>query len=289
MRMTREEKIFQVFNYLFLSLFSFMTVYPFLYVLAASLSSPSAVEGGRVFIIPDKLEFESYRRIFANKLIWISYANTIFYTVVGTLFSMFVTVTGAYALSKNTLMGKKFFMFMISLTLWFGAGMIPTYVNLTDLGLQNSRAAIIIPFALNTFYLILMRTYFQSIPEAMGESAKIDGANDITVLWKIILPLSVPALATIGLYYAVSRWNGWFWASVLLKDVNKIPLQVYLRKLIIEMNVSEEMLRSSDVEKITSTTVIYATIVVSILPILAAYPFIQKYFVKGIMLGSLKG
>jgi putative aldouronate transport system permease protein len=289
MKRTTGEKIFEVFNYIFLTLLSIICVYPFLYVLAASLSSPAAVDSGKIFIIPDDFQLEAYKRILGNKLIWTSYANTFYYTFVGTVFSLAITVMGAYALSKKRLMGRKQITFFISLTLWFSAGLIPTYLNIRDFGLYNTRASLIIPFAINTFYVILMRTYFQSIPDEVEESAKIDGANDFVILWKIMVPLAIPAIATIGLYFAVNRWNGWFWASVLLKDENKIPLQLYLRKLIIQMSIDDSMLKNSDIEKVSQTTMVYGTIVVSIIPIVLLYPFIQKFFVKGIMVGSVKG
>jgi putative aldouronate transport system permease protein len=173
--------------------------------------------------------------------------------------------------------------------MWFNPPtmlMIPFFLHVKALGLDNTRTSVILAFAANAFNVILLRTYFQSIPDSMEESAKIDGANDLSILWKIILPLSIPAVATISLYYAVSRWNGYFWTMVFIKDPAKIPLQVLLRKLVVEMSFVSEL--GSDYTAYTPETFVYATIIVGIIPMMIAYPFIQKYFVKGIMVGALK-
>jgi putative aldouronate transport system permease protein len=203
---------------------------------------------------------------------------------------MVITVLGAYPLSKKRFMGGKFIMVAVSFTMWFSAGIIPFYLTLKQLGLTDSRLGIILPFACSAFYVILLRSYFQSIHESIEESAKIDGANDFLILWRIVLPLSVPALLTIALYYAVERWNGFFWAMVLLKDDGKMPLQVMLRKLIVDMTaMNNELTGGMETRSLSKETVTYATIVVSIVPIVLVYPYIQKYFVKGIMVGAVKG
>ncbi|MCU6708549.1 carbohydrate ABC transporter permease [Paenibacillus sp. J5C_2022] len=290
MKPTSGEKLFAVFNYILLALFALAALYPFVYVLSASLSSSEAVVTGSVWLWPIDIQLQSYVKVMQYEGIWTAYANTIYYTVVGTACSLLLTVLGAYPLSKQRLQGGTFISFMIAFTMWFNAGMIPMYLNFRDLGLLDNRAAIIIGFALSAFYVILMRTFFQNIPNDLEESAKVDGANDFQILWKIYLPLSKAALTTIGLFYAVFRWNGYFWAMVLLKDENKIPLQVLLKKLIVELNLSEEMMASRDVTAaISQETVVYATIIISIIPIVAVYPFIQRYFVKGVMIGSVKG
>lgn len=280
------EKVFSVFNYILLAAIALLTLYPFVYVLSASISSADAVIRGKVILLPSDITFESYAKVLAEKGIWIAYANTIFYTVFGVAANLLFTVSGAYALSKKRLMGRTAISFFIALTMWFQAGMIPTYLNLRDLSLLDNRFTIIIAFAITTFYVFLMRTFFQSIPEELEEAAKVDGASDLQVLRMVYLPLSKAALATIGLLYAVLRWNGYFWAMIILKDENKVPLQVLLKKLIVEMNIMDEM---GDMTVYSKETVIYATIVVSIIPIIAVYPFIQKYFVKGVMVGSIKG
>jgi putative aldouronate transport system permease protein len=284
------EKIFSFFNHCFLGLLALSALYPFIYILAASLSDPGAVSGGRVFIFPEGFTFDAYRQVLKEPNIWIAYGNTLFYTVAGTLVSLAVTVCGAYPLSKKRLMGRKFVGFFVAFTMWFGAGMIPFYLLIRDLRLLNTRTGIIIAFAVTTFNMILLRTYFQSIPDSIEESATIDGANDIQILIKIFLPLSVSAITTIGLFYAVGRWNGYFWSMILLRDESKIPLQVLLKRLIVEMNPTTDTISLSDAAPgYSQETVIYSTIVVAVLPIICVYPFIQKYFVKGVMVGSIKG
>jgi putative aldouronate transport system permease protein len=280
--------IFDILNHFLLGLFAVSTVYPLIYVVSASISSANAVITGEVILLPRDITFAAYKHVFETSGIWIAYANTIFYTVLGTTVQMFVTTTGAYALSKKRLMGRTAITFMIVLTMWFSAGMIPFFLNIRDLGLYNSRWSIIVAFACTPFYVIIMRTYFQSIPEAMEESAVIDGANDIKIFSKIYLPLSAPMLATLTLFYGVSNWNSYFWSMVLLRDESKIPLQVLLRKLIVMMQIPENVSRNYDVSVFSQQTFIYATIVVSIIPILIVYPTIQRYFVRGIMLGAIK-
>ena len=286
---SKGEKVFYMFNYLILGLFAAATLYPFIYVLSASMSSGLAVTTGRVWFFPVEINFEAYKSVFKEKGIWLAYGNTIYYTVVGTFVNLVLTVCGAYALSKRRLMGRKFINIMLAFTLLFSAGMIPTYLNLQDLGLLNTRLAIIIAGGISTFYVVIMRTFFQALPEELEEAAKIDGAGDITYLMKIVLPLSKPALAAIGLFYAVGRWNSYFWAMVILRDENKLPLQVLLTKLVVQMRRSEAMLAQMELTSQVSETIIYATIVVAIIPIIAVYPFIQKYFVQGVMIGTLKG
>lgn len=283
------EKIFSFVNILLLGLIGFAALYPLLYILSASISSSDAVISGRVLLWPQELTLESYKKVVFQQGIWVAYGNTVFYTLVGTAVNLLFTILGAYPLSKKRLRGRVAVSFMISFTMLFSAGMIPFYLNLRDFGLVNTRTAMIIAFAISTWLVILLRTFFQSIPEEMEESAKIDGASDYQVLSRIYMPLALPALSTIGLFYAVGRWNGYFWAMVLLRDEDKIPLQVLLKKLIVEMNPSDEMLQTTDMMLVSQETVIYATIIVSILPMVAVYPFIQKFFVKGIMVGSLKG
>ncbi|MFJ2043333.1 carbohydrate ABC transporter permease [Paenibacillus taichungensis] len=284
---SRGEKVFYVFNYIILGLFACLTLYPFLYVLSASISSPQAVVTGEVLLLPKGITWGAYTSVLGEKGIWTGYGNTIFYTVVGTLTSMILTICGAYPLAKKRLKGRTTINLIISFTLIFNAGMIPMYLNFQSLGLLDNRFGIIIGFAISTFNFVILRTFFQSLPEEIEEAARIDGAGDIGVMMRIVLPLSKAPLATIGLFYAVSRWNGYFWSMIMLRDESKFPLQVLLNRLVVQMKPSENMM--NDVSFTTGETVIYATIVVAIIPIIAVYPFIQKYFVKGVMIGSLKG
>jgi putative aldouronate transport system permease protein len=282
-------KIADFIIYAVVGLIAIICIYPFIYVLSASISSSDAVLRGDVLLFPKDITFEAYKRVLEEPGIWVAYGNTIFYTVVGTLFSMFVTICGAYPLSKKRLKGRSFFAFFIAFTMWFNAGIIPTYLNLKELGLLDTRTAIIVGFAVSTFLVFIMRSFFQSVPDSLEESAKVDGANDLQILWKIFLPLSKPALITVGLFYAVSRWNGYFWSMIVLNDESKIPLQVLLKKLVVDMSVKEQMANSLDTtSQFSAETVIYATIIVSIIPIILIYPYLQKYFVKGTMIGGIK-
>ncbi|THF84674.1 carbohydrate ABC transporter permease [Cohnella fermenti] len=284
---SRAEKWFYALNYVLLALVAIGALYPFLYVLSASVSSPEAVVTGAVVLWPKQLTLQAYEAVFREHGIWVGYANTIFYTVAGTLVSMAISVCGAYSLSKKQLAGRKLFNAIIAVTLFFNAGMIPVYLNFRDLHLLDSRAAIVFGFAVSTFNVIILRTFFQSIPEEIEEAARIDGAGQAAILWRIVLPLSKAALATISLFYAVSRWNGYFWAMLLLRSRDKIPLQVLLNRLVVQMKPSDTMM--TDSSGAIGETIIYATIVVAIVPIVAVYPFIQRYFVKGVTIGSVKG
>ena len=256
-------------------------------MLSASFSSGQAVTQGEVLFFPKELNLESYIQVVTEPGIWIAYANTIFYTVVGVGVNLLFTICGAYPLSKKRLKGRSFIAFLIALTMWFNAGLVPLYLNFRDLDLLDTRTAIIIGFAISTFLVFILRTFFQSLPDSLEESAKVDGANDLHILWKIYLPLSKAALVTVGLFYAVGRWNGYFWAMVILNDENKIPLQVLLKKLIVEMNIEQEFALVNNAIY-SQETIIYATIIISILPIVIAYPFLQKYFSKGAIIGSIK-
>lgn len=291
MIISRGEKVFLTINNVLLGIFATLVIYPFIYVLSASLSSPEAVRSASVWLFPESFNVSAYEKLLWDKGIWIAYGNTLYIAGVGTLVNLILTVCGAYPLSKQRLRGRTFISFMITFTMWFQAGMIPFYLNLRDLNLLNKRETLIIAFGVATFNVIILRTFFQSVPSSLEESAKIDGANDLDVLLRIYLPLSKAALATVGLFYLVNRWNGYFWAMLILRNQNDIPLQVFLKKIIIEMGMIESASPSSVDQsvKYSQETIVYATIVVSIVPIILVYPVLQKYFVRGVMLGSVKG
>lgn len=283
------DRISSIFIYILLGALAVLCLYPFIYVFSASISSGDAVRTGKVLLFPKDINLQSYVTVLSEPGIWKAYGNTIFYTVVGTFINLVLTTCGAYPLSKERLSGKTFIAFFVAFTMWFNAGIIPTYLNFRELGLLDTRTGIIVGFGISAFLVFILRTFFQSIPNSLEESAKVDGANDLQILWKIYLPLSKPALITVGLYYAVSRWNGYFWAMILLKDDDLIPLQVLLKKMIVELSVKEEFMTGIDLStKFSSETIIYATIVISVIPIVVVYPFLQKYFVKGTMLGGIK-
>lgn len=286
---TTGEKVFEVFNIIFMLIMMFITLYPLWYVFIASFSNPVAVSRGIVVFLPSGFELASYKKVITTPNIWPAYGNTVFYSVFGTLVSMALTTLGAYPLSRRRLKGRKFFMLMILFTMWFGAGMMPTLMNFQFLNLTDKRLGIILCYAINTFYVILLRTFFENVPDSMEESAKIDGANDWRILFNIYLPLSVPALATLTMYYFVGRWNSYFWSMILIQDQSKIPLQVLLRRLIVEVQSNATESQDYSLTVLTEKTFVYATIVISVIPMLMLYPFIKKYFVKGIMVGAIKG
>ena len=286
---TRGEKIFGVFNVFIMAGICFLTLYPLWYVVIASFSDPMAVSTGKVAFLPVGFELASFRKVLSMPHLWTAYGNTVFYAVAGTALSMVLSVLGAYPLSKRRLVGRKFFSLIILLTLWFNAGMMPTYLNFRDLGLYDKRLGILLCGAVNTFNVILLRTFFENVPDSMEESARIDGATDYTILRRIYLPLSVPALATITMYYFVGRWNAYFWSMLLLRDQAKIPLQVLLKRLIVQVSFNVNEAVDMSVNVMTEQTIVYATIVIAVLPMLIVYPFIQKYFVKVIMVGAIKG
>ena len=284
------ERIFNVGMAVLGILISVVALYPIYYVLIASFSRPLYVENGSVMFAIKRFTLESYRQAAAKPGIWMAYANTIFYTVAGVAVNMAFTTTMAYALSKKKLVFRKFFTLLTIFTMWFNAGIIPTYLNFRAFGLLDTRTAIILGFAVNTYNLIIMKSFFEQVPYELEEAAFIDGANHFTVFFKIYLPLSKPALATVGLFYAVNRWNGYFWPMQLLNDETKVPLQVHLKKMIVDRvaNAADAALVTPD-SLSSPTTVIYAMIIIAIIPMLVVFPFVQKYFKTGLTVGGVKG
>lgn len=288
-RTTTGEKIFTVFNYILMIILVFITVYPIWYVAVASFSSGEAVTTGKVMFWVKDFTLDAYTQVFGTKNLLTSYMNTIYYAVVGTLLSMVLTTTAAFGLSRRYFPFKKQITLFFMFTMWFSAGMMPTYINIRNLGLLDTRLGIILMGAVSTWNMILMRSFFESIPVEMDESAKLDGATDWVLFKNIYLPLSTAAIATISLYYFVGSWNAYFWSMLILTDEKKIPLQVILKKLIVEMNANFSESSNVDYTVTSRETTIFATIMISIVPMMILYPFIQKYFVKGIMIGAVKG
>ncbi len=285
---TRGDRIFGIANAFLIGLFVFSTLYPFLYILAISVSSGSAVTSGGVWLWPIDVTLSAFSKVLSERLFWVSYGNTFIYTIFGTLTSLVVIIPGAYALSRPQLIGRRFWNFFIAFTMWFHAGMIPFFLNMRNLGLLDSYIGILIGFACNAFNIILLRNFFEAIPKSFEEAARMDGANDFQVLWKVFIPLARPAIATVTLFCIVTRWNGYFWALVLLNDEDKIPLQVYLKKTIINLQADNEFSSALLDSSYSFETVSAAIIICSIIPVLIVYPFIQKYFNKGIQLGGVK-
>ena len=289
-----KDKALYTFNYLFLFLILVIVGYPLLIVVSNSLSSPEAVTGGKVWLLPVDFSLAGYQAVFQDKSIVSGFRNSFFYMIVGTAINMVVTTLCAYPLSIKTLPGRRWIMLLFSFTMFFSGGMIPTYLLIYNLGMINTVWSMILPGAISVWNMILMRTYFMnSVPGAIREAAIIDGCSDFRYLVKILIPLSVPIMAVLVLYYAVGHWNSYFNALLYLRDTDLYPLQMVLRNILIMNNASMDML-ASDPEAMSLRIkmidlIKYSVIVVASLPLVILYPFIQKYFVQGIMVGSLKG
>ncbi|GAA4838172.1 carbohydrate ABC transporter permease [Paenibacillus vulneris] len=285
------ERIFDWCIHIVLLLLVVVALYPLLHVAFSSFSDANQIIAHRgVLWKPLGFSVEAYKSVFDNPDILKGYGNTLFIVIVGVIINLFVTSLGAYVLSRKNVMWNKVFIFVIVLTMFFNGGMIPLYLIVKNVGLMNSLWATIIPFAVNTFNLIIMRTAFMSVPDSLEESAKIDGANHFTILFKIIIPLSMPVIAVMILYYAVEKWNGWFWASLFLKDRELYPLQLILREILLANSTDSMASGAAAADRFQiGETIKYATIMVATVPILCVYPFVQKYFVKGVMVGALKG
>ena len=286
---TKADRVIDVFIYIAMAIVVICAVYPIWYITVASFSSNEAVVNGEVTWWFKDFSLESYATVVKTDNIWTSYGNTVFYSFFGTVVNMFFTITCAYALSKKWLYGRKLITLFIMFSMWFSPGMMANYINYRELGMINSRWGMLLIGAISTYNVILMRSFFESIPEALEESARLDGANEFTILLKIYLPLSTAALMTISLYYFVGHWNSYFWSMILLQDESKIPLQVVLKKLVVQMDGNSSESANMDYTVISRETVVYATMVIAVLPMLVIYPFVQKFFVKGVMIGAVKG
>lgn len=288
---TLMDKFFDAVIHVVLLALVVVTLYPLIYVAFSSISDANQLVSHKGLLWkPLGFSVAAYESVFKNPGILLGYRNTIFILLMGVIINLFVTSLGAYVLSRKGVMWNKAFIFFIVFTMFFNGGLIPLYLVVKGVGLINSLWATIIPFMVSTFNLIIMRTAFQAIPDSLEESAKIDGANHFTILFRIVIPLSMPVIAVMILYYAVDKWNGWFYASVFLKDRDLFPLQLILREILIA-NSTDAMAtgtNSGDLFQV-GETIKYATIMVATLPVLLIYPFVQKYFVKGVMIGALKG
>ena len=290
-RSTKREKALHSVNLCMLALLTLLFFYPLWHCLMASFSDPTSLIGYKGLVsLPMGFSLEGYKTVLQNKNILTGYMNTLFYLVVGTVISMLLTILGAYVLSRRCMMLKGPLTLLIVFTMYMDFGLIPAFLNVRDLGLYDSRWAILLPVAINTYNLIVMRTAFISVPVALEESAMIDGANDFTILFRIILPLSKATLAVVVLFYVVEHWNSWFSASIYLRDREKFPLQLFLREILISSSASTAAGEASSVDGVMylEELIKYCSIVISTLPILCVYPFVQKYFISGVMLGSVK-
>ena len=282
--------IFNLFNICILSILALLCIYPIWYVLMASLSNGNLImQHSGLLLLPIKPNIAAYIAVFKNKMILSGYLNTIKILIISLILQITMTSIGAYFFSRERVLFKKPLMFMITLTMFISGGMIPFYQNLRSLHLMNSHWGLILPFMISTYNMIILKTSFESIPKSLSEAARIDGAGHIRILFSIVLPLSKPVLAVMLLYYGVGVWNGWFWASTILTDRSMYPLQVILREILLsnDTSVMTQGVSTGDLEAV-GATIRYATVIVATLPILCAYPFLQKYFTKGIMIGAVK-
>jgi putative aldouronate transport system permease protein len=284
------EVAFDVVIHVLLTIAALATLYPFLYVLSMSISDPGAVVRGEVWLLPKGFSVESYKLVFDNPSTLQAYYNTLWYTVVGTLVNVSLTISAAYALSRREFFVRRILLQFIVVTLFFEGGLIPLFLVVNSLGLYNSRWALVLPTAVNAFNLIIARTYFESsIPESLPESAKIDGANDIRIFTAIVLPVSMPIIAVMTIFYGVYHWNAWFEAAIFLSDQELRPLQLFLREiLLLEQSTLLEGFDADFIERAAYAQQIkYGAIMIVTLPIIFIYPFFQRYFIKGVMLGAI--
>lgn len=283
------ERAYTVVVYTLLIVFCLMIVIPLLHIIAGSFSDPMSLLRGEVGLLPKGFTTAMYEKVFKDSEIWQGYKNTIIYTVVGTLISVTLTAFGAYPLSRKDFYGGNVFMGLFVFTMFFTGGMIPTYLLVKDLGMLNTMWALVLPSAVSTYNLIIMRTFFQtSIPGELTESASLDGCSDLGIFFRIVIPLSAPIFAVMVLFYGVAQWNAWFPSLLYISDRSMYPLQMVLREVLIQSDISNMAGSTGDVEVI-GDGLKYATMVVATLPIMCLYPFLQKYFVKGVMIGAVKG
>jgi len=291
MNISKGEKIFGVINIGLMLFIIVVCVYPIVYVLFASLSSSDLLMAHRgILVKPLGASLDAYIKVFHDPLILTGYMNTLTVVFFGVILNMIMTILGAYFLSRKNVQWQKPIFLMIIFTMYFSGGLVPFYLTVKSLGFEDTLLALIVPTAVNTFNLIIMRTGFYSIPDSLEESAMIDGANHFTILLKVCIPLIKPIIAVIVLYYAVERWNAWFYASIFLNDARKYPLQLILRQILIsnDTNSMTGNVGTGDIQSVAET-IKYAVIVVATLPILCLYPFLQKYFVQGVLVGAVKG
>ena len=287
------ELIFKIISYTLLTVFSLCCLYPFVYAVSAALSGRAAVEYGQVVLLPKDIQFAAFARMFNNNMFWNAYSNTLFLTLYGTIWSMIVAILGAYALSKRRLLFRKFFNFFLVFTMWFSAGIVPQYLNyiatgkvFDAVGITDDKWLVVIAMGMAAMNIILLRNAFEGVPSEIEEAAIVDGASEFQVLRQVYIPMSKSTIATVALFFAISRWNGYFWARQMISNSNEHPLQVFIR-LQLEQYTDPEFMAGWN-EIFASDSMIYALIVCSIVPILVIYPFIQKYFAKGVNVGGVK-
>ncbi len=285
------ELIFKVISYVLLTIFALCCLYPFIYAISSAISDRSIVEQGGIILFPKGVQFEAFKVMFQNNLFWNAYANTLFLTFYGTLWSMGVAILGAYALSKKRLLFRKQFNFFLVFTMWFSAGILPQYRNyiktgdiFRNLGIADEKWLVVIAMGMAAMNIILLRNAFEGVPSEIEEAAIVDGATEFQVLTNVYLPMSKSTIATVALFFAISRWNGYFWAKQMISKYQEQPLQVFIRLKLEEFQDPETIWA----ESYAADSAIYALVICAIIPILIIYPFIQKYFAKGVNMGGVK-
>lgn len=296
---TKADKVFLTFNFIFVILALVIVLYPLIYIISASISDPNAVNTGEMYLFPKGITFEGYKTIFNNNSIWTGYLNTIYYTALGTFINLVVTLPCAYALSRKDFYGRNVFTTFILITMFLSGGLIPSYLLVKNLHMLNTVWALVIPGAVSVYNLIVTRTFFEStIPREMEEAAIMDGCDDFKLFFKIILPLSAPIIAVMALFYGVGHWNSYFSALIYMTDKTKYPLQMVLREILVLSDMSSNTINGQMTGDMAAMmfskqqlvqVIKYGVMIVSTLPIILIYPFLQKYFVKGMMIGSVKG
>ena len=287
------ELIFKIISYFLLTIFAVSCLYPFVYAISAAVSGRSAIEYSRVVLFPKDVQFEAFKTMFSDNLFWNSYANTIYLTFFGTLWALGVSLLGAYALSKKRLLFRKGFNFFLVFTMWFSAGIVPQYINYLNthrifnaIGITDDKWLVIIAMGMAAMNIILLRNAFEGVPSEIEEAAIVDGATEFQILNKVYIPMCKSTIATVALFFGISRWNGYYWARQMISNPNERPLQVFIRLKLEEFTDPEQMAGWDRVY--ASDSIIYALIVCSVIPILVIYPFIQKYFAKGVNMGGVK-
>jgi len=286
---------FAVGNYSFIFFITVIVLYPLLYIISASISDPVYVNSGQMWLWPKGITLDGYAKVFQNKEIWIGYRNTIFYTVIGVLVNLIVTLPGAYALSRTDLKGRNAFTFIIVFSMFFSGGLIPTYLLVKTLGMVDSFWALILPNAAGVFQIIVARTFFQStIPKELEEAAEIDGCTSFRFFFSVVLPLSKAIIAVMALFYGVAHWNSYFSALIYISDRDLYPLQLFLREILVLNQMSDAAMSDLDIEAFTeqlklADLIKYSVMIIAALPLLIVYPFLQRFFIKGVLIGSVKG
>ena len=289
------DKIYYVLTSLFIFAMVIVTLFPLYFILIASFSSPNDVMLGKVILLPSNVTLKAYNLVFKNQNIWNAYGNTVVYTLAGTAFSLIATLTAAFVFSRKGLIGSRVCMLMIIFTMYFSGGLIPTYFNIRNLGMLNTIWALVIPGMISGYNLIIARTFMQtSIPDALDEAAKLDGCTPIRFFLEVVIPLSTPIIGVLCLYSVVGHWNSYYSALIYMSERKNYPLQLILREILVQGTVSNESMDAASMEEAfefinLAESLKYALVIVSSVPMLILYPFLQKFFVKGVMIGSVKG